>query len=156
MCVRQRREIVEGTGRRADGRRVQIGSSITVMQSKYLDKRQEVIMRTFCCSLPVFTSMSLRAFGAGSVTGHAVFYFPLKDQFMTLTKREGRGFMRRCEGFLLIICKTRWVTVDPHLSPRTVLLLRICFRANMQYFPLVRGSRVEYKERIRVEYQTCQ
>lgn len=62
--VRQWREAVEGTGRRADGGgRVQIGSSETVMQSKYLDQRQEVIMRKFCCSLPVLTSMTLRVFG---------------------------------------------------------------------------------------------
>lgn len=73
MCVS---EIVEGTGRRADGGRVQIGSSETVMQSKYLDQRQEVIMRKCCCSLPVLTSMTLRAFGAGSVTGHTVLFSP--------------------------------------------------------------------------------
>lgn len=74
--MRQWREIVEGTGRRADGGRAQIGSSKTVMQSKYLDQRQEVIMRTFCCSLPVLTSLTLRVSGAGSVTGHTAFAFP--------------------------------------------------------------------------------
>ncbi len=40
---------------------------LAVMPSKYLDQRQEVIMRKSCCSLPVMTSMTLRAFGAGSV-----------------------------------------------------------------------------------------
>lgn len=57
---------------------------LAAMQSKYLDQRQEVIMRKFCCSLPVLTSVTLRA---GSVTGHTVFYFPLKDRSVTL----GRG-----------------------------------------------------------------
>ena len=54
----------------------QIGSSETVMAPKYLDQRQEVIMGKFCCSLPVLTFMTLRAFGAGSVTGHTVLFSP--------------------------------------------------------------------------------
>lgn len=80
LCVRQWREAVEGTGRRADGGgRVQIGSSETVMQSKYLDQRQEVIMGKFCCSLPVLTSMTLRIFGElVQELGTQGFSFPIK------------------------------------------------------------------------------
>lgn len=89
MCVCSWREIVEGTGRRANAGRVHIGSSKTVMQSKYLDQRQEVIMRTFCCSLPVLTSMTLRAGRARSVTGRSLAFPRKKDQFMALKQREG-------------------------------------------------------------------
>lgn len=92
VCVRQRWEMVEGTGRRAEGGRVQIGSGKTVMQSKYLDQRQEVIMRKFCCSLPVLTCMTLRAFGAGSVTGHTVLFSPKRPVHDSHTVwRAGRG-----------------------------------------------------------------
>lgn len=130
LYVCQWREIVEGTGRRADGGRVQIGSSKTVMQSKYLDQRQEVIMRKFCCSLPVLTSMTLRAFGAGSGTGHTL-YFPLKDQFETHTHtawrggREG-GVMRWCEWCLLIICKSVELQ-PPQRSTHTSLPRPYCY-----------------------------
>lgn len=62
VCVS---EIAEGTGRRAECR-------LAVMLSKYLEQRQEVIMGKSCCSLPVMTSLTLRVFGAGSVTGHTV------------------------------------------------------------------------------------
>lgn len=73
---KQLKGLRRGGGGGADGGGVQIGSSKTVMQSKYLDQRQEVIMRKFCCSLPVLTSMTLRAFGGGSVTGHSVLFSP--------------------------------------------------------------------------------
>lgn len=53
----------------------------TAMQSKHLDQPQEVIMEKFSCSLPVLTSMTLRAFGASSVSRRSAFYFPLKDHF---------------------------------------------------------------------------
>lgn len=49
---------------------------LALMQSKYLEQRQEVIMRKFCSSLPVLTSVTLRTFMVCSVTGRPLPFSP--------------------------------------------------------------------------------
>ena len=66
--------IAEETQKRANGGREQTGSIKATLQSKYLEQRQEAIMRKFYRALPVLTSVTLRGFGVGSVTGTTVLF----------------------------------------------------------------------------------
>lgn len=93
----------------------QIGSSETVMASKYLDQRQEVIMGKFCCSLPVLTFMTLRAFGAGSVTGHTVLFSPKRPVHPAW--RAGGLWDDDVRGCLVVIWKTCRVKAVSVLDP---------------------------------------
>lgn len=49
---------------------------LALMQSKYLEQHQEVIMRKFCSAHPVLTSVTLRTFMVCSVAGHTLLFSP--------------------------------------------------------------------------------
>lgn len=72
------------------------------MQSKYLEQHWEVIMRTFCCSLPVLTSLTLRIFRVGSATGCTRVLF----QFRKHTVQNG---LIRCSAIFISVRITTWL-----------------------------------------------
>lgn len=81
---------------------MQTGNRKAVMQSKYLEQHWEVIMRTFCCSLPVLTSLTLRIFRVGSATGCTRVLF----QFRKHTVQNG---LRRCSAIFISVRITTWI-----------------------------------------------